>query len=78
MAISGNNFLGHDWLMARRWWRNALDEKGNVMQMEFDVVAESVDHKYLLVGECKWQQADYAGRLLGNLEKKAMMASFGS
>ena len=44
--------------------------------MEFDVVAESTDKKFLLVGECKWNKADYAGRLLADLKRKTSLAPF--
>lgn len=30
--------------------------------------------KHLLIGECKWTQADYAGRLLVELKRKASLA----
>ena len=75
-AVSGNQLFGHDWLMAGRWWGKVLDEEGNPVQMEFDVVAESSDHKYLLVGECKWNKADYADRLLNELKRKTGLAPF--
>lgn len=76
IAVSGNNLFGHDWQLARRWWGKALNEKGETEQLEFDVVAESTDKKYLLVGECKWTQADYAGRLMAELRRKVSMAPF--
>mgnify|MGYP003591175529 CR=1 FL=1 len=76
LSISGNNVWGHDWQMARRWWGKVLDEKGEPQQLEFDVVAESTDKKYLLVGECKWNQADYSGRLLAELKRHASLAPF--
>lgn len=76
IAVSGNNLYGHDWQMARRWWGKVMNEEGKPEQMEFDVVAESSDKKYLLVGECKWNKADYAGRLLADLKRKASLAPF--
>lgn len=76
VSISGNSFFGHDWQMARRWWGKALNEKGEVEQLEFDVVAESIDKQFLLVGECKWNHADYAHRLLANLKRKASFLPF--
>lgn len=76
IAVSGNTLFGHDWQLARRWWGKALNEKGEAEQLEFDVVAESTDRKHLLIGECKWTQADYAGRLLAELKRKASLAPF--
>jgi AAA+ ATPase superfamily predicted ATPase len=75
-AVSGNRLLGHDWQMARRWWGKVLNETGEPEQLEFDVVAESVNKKYILIGECKWNQADYSGRLLAELKRKASLAPF--
>lgn len=76
IAVSGNIFFGHDWQFARRWWGKALNEKGEAEQLEFDVVAESTDKKHLLIGECKWTKADYAGRLLAEVKRKASLAPF--
>ncbi len=76
IAVSGNKIYGHDWQMARRWWGKVLNAEGKPEQMEFDVVAESTDKKFLLVGECKWNKADYAGRLLADLKRKTSLAPF--
>ena len=38
----------------KRWWGSVLNEDKKPEQVEFDVMAESLDKKYLLVGECKW------------------------
>lgn len=46
------------------------DEEGS-HEMEFDVVAESVDGKALLVGECKWTNPEIAGVLIKKLKDKA-------
>jgi len=35
---------------AARWWGNGLDGKS----MEIDLVAESTDHRVVLIGEVKW------------------------
>lgn len=76
LSVSGNNMFGHDWLMARRWWGNVINERGETESLEFDVVAESADRKYLLVGECKWNKADYSARLLSELKRKTALAPF--
>ena len=39
---------------AKRWWGSLSHEIRSLEQVEFDVMAESLDKKYLLVGECKW------------------------
>jgi len=75
-AVSGNNVLGHEWNIARRWWGNVRDERGKTEQIELDVVAESSDKKYLLVGECKWNKSDYSNRLLSELKRKASLLPF--
>lgn len=74
-AVSFNDLLGKEWGMASRWW-GSLPEKndsGKVIghiDVELDVVAESSDKKSLLVGECKWNAADYAERLFHALKAK--------
>lgn len=75
-AVSGNVLYGHCWQMAHRWWGKVMGENSEPVQMEFDVVAESMDKKYLLVGECKWTKADYSTRLLAQLKRKTTMAPF--
>ncbi len=75
-AVSGNELEGHNWMMAKRWWGTVLNEKGEQEQVEFDVVAESDDKKYLLIGECKWQKPDYAERLLAELKRKSLLVPF--
>jgi len=75
-AVSGNRLLGNDWLLARRWWGKVINERGEQEQLEFDVIAESADKKSILVGECKWNKADYSGRLLAELKRKASLAPF--
>ena len=41
--------------------------------MEFDVVAESVDKKYLLIGECKWSKISDTAALFRRLKQKASL-----
>lgn len=76
LAVSGNVLFGHEWQMARRWWGKVINEKGESEQLEFDIVAESVDKKYLLIGECKWNKADYSSRLLAELQRKILLLPF--
>ena len=60
-AINGVEFD-----MAYRWWGTNLNNK----PMELDVVAESLDKKYILVGECKWSKVSAPEALLKTLEQK--------
>ena len=58
---------------ASRWWGTPNKES----EIEFDVVAESVDKKYLLVGECKWNDTEINQTELTNvLLKKAVQLPF--
>jgi hypothetical protein len=61
-AINGIEFD-----IAHRWWGTNLENE----PMELDVVAESTDKKYLLVGECKWSNITGTASLLKKLEQKA-------
>lgn len=66
-TVSGNEIDGVTYGMARRWWGNVSKDE----RMEIDVVAESLDKKYLLVGECKWTKQENSDRLLAELKEKA-------
>ena len=44
--------------------------------VELDVVAESIDKKHILVGECKWTHDEDADRLMDVLEQKAKYLPF--
>jgi len=71
-AVSGNEINGIKYGMARRWWGSvSCTEK-----IELDVVAESLDEKHLLVGECKWTAGENYDRLLYELKEKAGKLSF--
>jgi AAA+ ATPase superfamily predicted ATPase len=57
---------------AARWWGKTKEG-----EKEIDVVAESTDGKYLLVGECKWNEKNYdAERLAHELQEKAKILPF--
>lgn len=75
-AVSGNVVDGVVYGRAKRWWGTVLNENGKPEQVEFDVVAESLDKKYLLVGECKWTTAEDGKRLASELVRKAGMLPF--
>lgn len=65
-AISGTEIEGQNFGMARSWWGSVSKTE----RLELDVVAESLDGRTLLVGECKWTEQEQASRLLFELEEK--------
>jgi len=73
-TISGNEIDGITYGMAHRWWGNVSKDE----RMELDVVSESLDKKYLLVGECKWTTKENSDRLLAELREKAEKLPFAS
>jgi uncharacterized protein len=58
--------------VAYRWWGTNTKNQ----PMEIDVVAESIDKKYLFVGECKWSAVNETVSLLENLKQKANTLPF--
>jgi hypothetical protein len=74
--VTGNEIAGVLYGPARRWWGSVMDEGKTPVQIELDVVAESIDHRYLLVGECKWTEAEDAERLTAQLLRKARLLPF--
>ena len=75
-AITGNLIDGVLYDKARRWWGTVLNEEGKPEQVEFDVMAESLDKKYLLVGECKWTTQENGKLLTAELLRKANLLPF--
>ena len=75
-AVTGNIMEGVLYGRARRWWGSVLNEHGKPEQIEFDVMAESVDKKYLLVGECKWTARENGRQLAAELLRKAALLPF--
>jgi len=71
-AVSGNSIGGILFGEARRWW-GAFSRNE---QCEIDVVSESIDKKYLLVGECKWRDDIDSEGLKEELLKKAASLPF--
>jgi len=61
---------------ARRWWGTVLNENNKPEQIEIDVIAESIDKKYLLVGECKWTTQENGKLLTAELLRKANLLPF--
>ncbi|MBO4402082.1 MAG: ATP-binding protein [Bacteroidales bacterium] len=66
--VSGNLIEGTIYNKASRWWGDILDDDGNVLPVELDVVAESMDKRHLLIGECKWTGREDALKLKKRLD----------
>ena len=75
-AVTGNMIDGVVYGKAKRWWGTVLNEVGKPEQMELDVVAESIDRNYLLVGECKWTVQEDGKQLVDGLLRKASLLPF--
>lgn len=75
-AITGNLVKGVVYGKAKRWWGSILNEDKKPEQVEFDVMAESLDKKYLLVGECKWTTGENGKQLTAELLRKAYLLPF--
>lgn len=75
-AVTGNRLNGILYGKARRWWGTVWNGERKAEQVELDVVAESTDKKYLLVGECKWTQAENGRLLTAELLRKASLLPF--
>lgn len=71
-AVTGNEVNGVLYGVARRWWGSV----SRTESIELDVVAESIDKKYLLVGECKWTNSENTKRLIDELMAKAEKLPF--
>ena len=75
-AVTGNIVKGVTYGKAKRWWGSVLDADKKPKQVEFDVMAESLDKRHLLVGECKWTTQENAKQLTTELLKKAELLPF--
>ena len=75
-AGTGNLVNGVVYGKAKRWWGSVLNEDKKPEQVEFDVMAESLDKKYLLVGECKWTTQENGKQLTAELLRKANLLPF--
>lgn len=75
-AVTGNLVNGVVYGKAKRWWGPVLNEDKKPEQVEFDVMAESLDKKYLLVGECKWTTGENGKQLTAELLRKANLLPF--
>ena len=75
-AVTGNLVNGVVYGKAKRWWGSVLNEDKKPEQIEIDVMAESLDKKYLLVGECKWTNHENGKQLTAELLRKANLLPF--
>ncbi len=75
-AVTGNLVKGVVYGKAKRWWGSVLNENKKSEQIEFDVMAESLDKKCLLVGECKWTTQENGKLLTAELLRKANLLPF--
>ena len=75
-AITGNMVNNVIYGKAARWWGSVLNEEKKPEQIELDVVSESLDKKYLLVGECKWTHSENSNQLITELIRKAKLLPF--
>ena len=75
-AVTGNNVNGVVYGKAKRWWGTILNDNKKLEQVEFDVMAESLDEKYLLIGECKWTTQENGKQLTTELLRKANLLPF--
>lgn len=75
-AVTGNRIDGIVYGKAKRWWGTVLNENNKPEQVEFDVMAESLDKKFLLVGECKWTTRENGKLLTTELQRKAQLLPF--
>ncbi len=65
-AVPFMSFKGKTFNRAFRWWGNNTLQN----QMEIDVVAESTDKKFLLIGECQWRIKTKTSDAIKNLLNK--------
>lgn len=75
-SVTGNLINGILYSKAKRWWGTVLNEENKPEQVEFDVMAESLDKKFLLVGECKWTTQENGKLLTAELLRKANLLPF--
>ena len=75
-AVTGNLVNGIVYGKAKRWWGSVLNDDKKPEQVEFDIIAESLDKKYLLVGECKWTTQENGKQLTAALLRKANLLPF--
>jgi AAA+ ATPase superfamily predicted ATPase len=75
-AVTGNLINDVLYGKAKRWWGSVINEENKPEQIEIDVIAESLDGKFLLVGECKWTTQENASLLISGLMRKVNLLQF--
>lgn len=75
-AITGNVVNNVLYGKAGRWWGTVLNDDNRPEQIEIDVIAESLDKQFLLVGECKWTSSENSSQLISELTRKARLLPF--
>ena len=75
-TVTGNRIDGIVYGKAKRWWGTVLNENNKPEQVEFDIMAESLDKRFLLVGECKWTTRENGKLLTAELQRKAQLLPF--
>lgn len=72
----GNIIDGIAYNMASRWCGKIFPEENKDGEMiELNMVAESLDKKHILIGECKWTNKESDLRLTNYLEVKKYLPS---
>lgn len=71
-TVSGQTINGITYNTANRWWGSITREQ----TIEIDLIAESIDKKHLLVGECKWSDKPHMQQTLKELKTKASLLPF--
>ncbi len=61
------NIANIRWKPAQCWWGHGRDGKN----MEIDIIAESLDNKFLLFGEAKWEEKTNIKATISKLKKSA-------
>jgi len=70
--VSGNTINGITYNVAARWWGNVSRDE----IIEIDIVAQSIDKKTILIGECKWSCISNGDALIAHLTEKAKKLPF--
>lgn len=75
--ISGNIINGIPYNIAGRWWGKVFpDGKSDGEMVEIDVVAESIDKKHIIIGECKWTSTANIEQIISRLKRIAPLLPF--
>ena len=64
LSVPYINIENIEWGMASRWWGKGEDGK----EIEIDILAESIDKKYILAGEVKWSDSVKINEIVNKLK----------